>query len=63
MAEKITDKQRLDWLLTSGNGVYDSEDGWVWAMCGETGYQSPTVDNPRAAIDAAIRASRPSRGK
>jgi hypothetical protein len=59
---KITDTERLDWLFEAGNGIYPTEGGNWYAFCGMTGVQWPDTDNPRTAIDAAIRAERKSGG-
>lgn len=65
MAKKISDKERLDWLLESGNTVYPTESNWFRAFCGETEDETEEFSTARQAIDAAIRSTRPTarRGK
>lgn len=63
-SKRPTDKQRLDWLVTSGACVAHSRDGdccWLhWAFGdpsdfeSETCFQQGTYDSPREAIDAAM---------
>jgi hypothetical protein len=50
---KVTDKERLDWVLNPGNMVHSF--GLLWYAM--TPVQQYVRRNPRAAIDAAIRAS------
>lgn len=58
----ITDKQRLDWVLTSGHVLYQYDHGFWHAMNeGETNEEHGdrrARKSGRQAIDGAIRASR-----
>ena len=67
--KKITDKERLDWLLRDDNEVTQYkeetgifEGGWrFYSFDSNEGWSNKTYRSKRSSIDAAIRASR--RGK
>lgn len=64
---RVTDTQRLDWVLNAGHVLYQYDHGFWHAMNeGETNEEHGdrrARKNGRAAIDGAIRAQRASKGR
>ncbi len=64
--EKISDKQRLDWLIYRGNLWSEdcADTNALWQAQNSEGVHEPEMARgPRRAIDAAVRAERRLRRK
>lgn len=60
-AKRITDKERLDWIIAGGRLNATFEVDW-WVAYDKAGVQHGRR-YPRAALDAAIKASRKKGGQ